>query len=220
MEAEYAGAFCLAFRSAELLGALEHGRGGDAEERLSRTLIPLAKLTTAKQAVALASEALEACGGAGYVEDTGLPRLLADAQVLPIWEGTTNVLALDMLRALTGGEGVKPLLVRIQTAIDAAADRLPVMAQALAHAAGRLAADAETAADDPTSARILAGARGLALRLGYALGSALLIEHAAWAIEQGDEAPATAATLWTLRWLAGADISHEAHQRLEQLLGW
>ena len=47
----------------------------------------------------MASEALEACGGAGHVEDTGLPLLLRDAQVLPIWEGTTNVLSLDVLRA-------------------------------------------------------------------------------------------------------------------------
>ncbi len=58
------------------------------------------KLTTAKQAVAVASEVLESFGGAGYVEDTGLPVLLRDSQVLPIWEGTTNVLALDTLRAL------------------------------------------------------------------------------------------------------------------------
>ncbi len=43
---------------------------------------------------------VEAFGGAGYVEDTGLPRLLRDAQVLPLWEGTTNVLALDLQRAI------------------------------------------------------------------------------------------------------------------------
>ena len=47
-----------------------------------------------------ASEALEAFGGAGYLEDTGLPRLLRDAQVLSIWEGTTNILSLDALRAM------------------------------------------------------------------------------------------------------------------------
>ncbi len=46
------------------------------------------------------SEVIEAFGGAGYVEDTGLPQLLRDSQVLPIWEGTTNVLSLDTLRAL------------------------------------------------------------------------------------------------------------------------
>src|SRR5262245_27155806 len=106
LEAEYAGAFCLAFRSVELLGRLEHGARGaahDADELLSRTLIPIAKLVTGKQAVAVSSEAIEACGGAGYVEDTGLPRILADAQILPIWEGTTNVLSLDTLRALGKG---------------------------------------------------------------------------------------------------------------------
>jgi acyl-CoA dehydrogenase len=43
---------------------------------------------------------IEAFGGQGYMEDTGLPRLLRDAQVLPIWEGTTNVLSLDALRVL------------------------------------------------------------------------------------------------------------------------
>ncbi|HTL33750.1 MAG TPA: acyl-CoA dehydrogenase family protein, partial [Kofleriaceae bacterium] len=102
LEAEYAGAFCLAFRSAHLLGILEHHHD-EAAERLARALVPIAKLTTGKQAVAVTSEAIEACGGAGYVEDTGLPRILADAQVLPIWEGTTNVLSLDTLRALGKG---------------------------------------------------------------------------------------------------------------------
>jgi acyl-CoA dehydrogenase len=52
------------------------------------------------------SEVLECFGGAGYVEDTGLPALLRDAQVLPIWEGTTNVLSLDTLRALGRRNGV------------------------------------------------------------------------------------------------------------------
>ena len=65
LEAEYAGAFCLAFRSAHLLGVLEHG-GTESDERLARAVVPIAKLLTAKQAVAVTSEAIEACGGAGY----------------------------------------------------------------------------------------------------------------------------------------------------------
>src|SRR6185436_4191957 len=149
LEAEYAAAFCLACRSVELLGLLEHGEDQDdrrerealerrsredpddrrereaierrsredqddrrereALERLSRVVIPIAKLVTGKQAVAVTSEAIEACGGAGYVEDTGLPRVLADAQVLPIWEGTTNVLSLDTLRALGKGGALEAL---------------------------------------------------------------------------------------------------------------
>ncbi len=67
---------------------------------MGRVESSLTKLYTARQAVAAASEALEAFGGAGYMEDTGIARLLRDAQVLTIWEGTTNVLSLDTLRVL------------------------------------------------------------------------------------------------------------------------
>jgi hypothetical protein len=91
MIAETQGAFLLAFRVVELLGRIESGEANEAEQLLSRLLTPIGKLTTGKQGVAVASEALESFGGAGYVNDTGLPKLLADAQVLPIWEGTTNV---------------------------------------------------------------------------------------------------------------------------------
>ncbi len=100
LQAEFEGAFHLTFRAIELLGREETGSLTDSEAKLLRLIIPLAKLTTAKQAVSVLSEVLEAFGGAGYVEDTGLPRLLRDAQVLTIWEGTTNVLALDALRVI------------------------------------------------------------------------------------------------------------------------
>ena len=92
--------FMLAFRVVELLGKEECGEATESELQLLRLLTPVAKLYTAKQAVVVASEVVEAFGGAGYVEDTGIPRLLRDAQVLPIWEGTTNVLSLDVLRAI------------------------------------------------------------------------------------------------------------------------
>src|SRR6266542_1970704 len=94
----------------ELEGRLEHGLAGDAEQRALRALIPTVKLLTGKDAVAHASEVVEAFGGAGYIEDTGVPRLLRDAQVLPIWEGTTNVLSLDLLRAELRDEAVTALL--------------------------------------------------------------------------------------------------------------
>src|SRR5215475_12574999 len=119
LEAEYAAAF----RSVALLGRLEHGGSGEGDdERLSRVLIPIAKLTTGKQAVAVASEAIEACGGAGYVEDTGLPRILADAQVLPIWEGTTNVLSLDTLRALGKGGALEAIIAEVDANLAGATD--------------------------------------------------------------------------------------------------
>lgn len=104
LEAEFAGAFFLTFELVHLLGRWEAQSLSEAEQVLLRLLTPVVKLMTGKQAVSVLSEVLECFGGAGYVEDTGLPLLLRDAQVLPIWEGTTNVLSLDLLRVLARPE--------------------------------------------------------------------------------------------------------------------
>src|SRR5437773_7884352 len=84
MAAEADGALYLTMRMAQLLGRIEMSSADAAELALFRVGIALAKLYTAKQAVAVASEAIECFGGQGYMEDTGLPRLPRDAQVLPI----------------------------------------------------------------------------------------------------------------------------------------
>jgi acyl-CoA dehydrogenase len=194
LEAEYAGAFCLAFRSVELLGQLEHGATAQREEaeRLSRALIPIAKLTTAKQAVAVASEAIESCGGAGYVEDTGLPRILADAQVLPIWEGTTNVLSLDTLRALGKGGAIEALGLEIETNLTAAKDPgLARPVEAVRAAVKHATAWISEAMTEPD--RLEAGARRFALTLGRSLELALLCGHAQWCIENQHESAARTA---------------------------
>src|SRR5690606_20504085 len=102
------------FDTVARLGAQETGEGDARGEALLRLLHPLTKLTTGKQAVAGASEALEAFGGAGYIEDTGLPELLRDAQVLAIWEGTTNVLALEVARAVLRADALAPALEEIR----------------------------------------------------------------------------------------------------------
>lgn len=90
----------LVFKTSSLWGREEMKLASPEESVLLRVLTTLAKLSTGKSAVRVASEVLESFGGAGYVEDTGLPVLLRDSQVFPIWEGTTNVLAMDLLRAL------------------------------------------------------------------------------------------------------------------------
>ncbi|MBV8761163.1 MAG: acyl-CoA dehydrogenase family protein [Deltaproteobacteria bacterium] len=175
LEAEYAAAFCLAFRCAQLLGE-------PTESPLARALIPIAKLTTGKQAVAVCSEAIEACGGAGYVEDTGLPRILADAQVLPIWEGTTNVLSLDTLRALAKGGAMEAVIAEVEACAAAATDAslarpVEVARSAVRHAAAWVA-EAMSAPD-----RLEAGARRFALTLGRSLELALLARHAQWCLD-------------------------------------
>jgi hypothetical protein len=190
LEAEREGAFLLAFRAAALLGRAETGEADGGDRALLRVVTPLAKLTTARQAVQIASEALECFGGAGYVEDTGLPRLLRDAQVLPIWEGTTNVLSLDLLRALEAGGAREALggeLRRLAREAEDAAIR-PAAAAALA-AAERALSFLEGAVDAAREA----GARGAALTLGRSLEALLLAGHAQWCLRSGRSGRAVAA---------------------------
>jgi hypothetical protein len=193
MIAETQGAFLLAFRVVELLGRIEAGEASAAERLVSRLLTPIGKLTTAKQGVTVASEALEAFGGAGYVNDTGLPRLLADAQVLPIWEGTTNVLSLDTLRALKD-EGVweafaHEISARLGAATDPRLETPVERSQAAVQHAGRwLQATLE---GRPV---LEAGARRFAMTLGRATELALLVDHAQWCLDEGKGERALAAT--------------------------
>jgi acyl-CoA dehydrogenase len=85
---------------AELFSKEQAGCIGEDEANLLRLFTPILKLFTGKQAMEVATEGLESFGGMGYIEGTMLPTLMRDAQVLSIWEGTTNVLCYDFVRAL------------------------------------------------------------------------------------------------------------------------
>jgi acyl-CoA dehydrogenase len=72
----------------------------EKEVVLNRLYIALLKKETAEQAVHFAHEAIEMHGGNGYIEDFVTPRLLRDAQVLTVWEGTANILGLEVVRLM------------------------------------------------------------------------------------------------------------------------
>lgn len=200
----------LAMRCAELLGREEAGEATGAEQRTLRMMLPLAKLVTGKQAVAATSETLEAFGGAGYIEDTHLPHLLRDAQVLPIWEGTTNVLSLDVLRAIQREDALGPLVEEIRRA--ATACRHPHLAEA-----GRVAIDAAEHAvawvadhaDD--LATLHHGARSFALTLGRSLQAALLVEQAQHDLDHGGDGRGVAVARRFV--VGGVDAIAETHDR-------
>lgn len=184
MAAESEAAFLLAFRVIQLLGRCERKLASPEELQLFRLLTPVAKLTTGKQAVAVASEALEACGGAGYVEDTGLPQLLRDAQVLPIWEGTTNVLSLDVLRAAHGVDGFRLLRTEAEGQVKEARDpQLRPCVEAVESSLTHIDIWLHENAASP--ATIEAGARRLALTIGRTLALSLMTSHAQWCLESG-----------------------------------
>ena len=194
LQAETEAAFHLAFLVAELTGRAETNEIDEEQTLLLRLLTPLMKLTTGKQVVAVVSEALEAFGGAGYVEDTGLPALLRDAQVLPIWEGTTNVLSLDALRALGSDDrafqALKAEVTRCLASIHdhRLVEPTRIVQSALARAESWLAEARKAGA--PV---LEAGARRFALTLGRATELALLCKHAQWSQENEGDVRATSA---------------------------
>lgn len=77
-------------------------RPGDVHEAaLRRIALPLAKFWVCKRTPFMVAEALECLGGNGYVEDSGMPLIFRESPLNSIWEGSGNVNALDVLRALT-----------------------------------------------------------------------------------------------------------------------
>lgn len=224
LQAEYEGAFHLTFRVVELLGREEAGEIGEEEALLLRVLTPVAKLTTGKQAVAGSTEALETFGGAGYLEDTGVPVLVRDAQVLPVWEGTTNVLALDTLRALRGqrerGEqgAFGALAAEVNRCAAAARDALLVDLGNRAVRTIERAGDwlERTSAGGDGPAEVEAGARRFAMTLGRAVELALLVRQAQWSLDhEGDGRARAAARRFALH---GIDLLADADREESRAL--
>ncbi|MET8570013.1 acyl-CoA dehydrogenase family protein [Streptomyces sp. NPDC004783] len=84
-----------------LAAAQDAADGGSERERaLLRLAVPAAKYWVTKRCAPLAVEAAECLGGNGYVEESGMPRLVRESPLNSIWEGAGNVQALDVLRAL------------------------------------------------------------------------------------------------------------------------
>ncbi len=206
VQATLEGAFHLAFRPVELMGARETGAATDEQDALFRILTPLAKLLTAKQAVSETSELLEAFGGAGYVEDTGLPALHRDAQVLPIWEGTTNVLALDLLRALRRVGSIAPLNNEVRRCVKAIeAPTLTDAVRPAVHAYRDAVQWLKTALGEDEET-LEAGARRFALTVGKSLEVLYTARHAQWSLRVEQDGRSAAAA----ERLAARELNHIA----------
>ncbi len=216
LQVDYEATLALVVRASQLTGRVEAGVASEADAQVLRALMPVTKLFTAKYAVAGASEALEAFGGAGYIENTGLPALLRNAQVLSIWEGTTNVLSLDLLRAAVREHALAPLLADVAERM-AGAD-VPELAESVrlvASQAQSLGAAAAAWADAGQDA-VEAGMRAFAMRVGTVYTAALLLEHAAHRLAKHDDAAAAVANRWVRRELGGPEDVSPDPTRLRQ----
>jgi acyl-CoA dehydrogenase len=215
LQAEFEAAFHLTFFVIELLGRDECGEASEEQQALLRILTPVTKLTTGRQSVAVVSEVLEAFGGAGYVEDTGLPALLRDAQVFSIWEGTTNVLSLDALRAI-GPRGLAPLTREVGFLLNGVREPGLVAISARVQGALELAEAWWQKNAGRDQSQLEAGTRRFALTLGRSTAAALLARQAQWSLDhEKDRRPFAA----VLRFAAsGINLLAEPDPSLSRLL--
>ena len=147
-----------------LAGAADRAVRGDEQERAFRRIATaVGKYWVTKRGPAFTAEALECLGGNGYVEDSGMPRHYREAPLLSIWEGSGNVNALDVLRAL-GREPDTAEALFAELALSRGADaRLDAAVASLRQ---------QLAETDQV------GARRLVERMALALQASLLVRHA------------------------------------------
>ncbi len=141
----------------------DEAHAGDERARLVRRIAtPVLKYWLCKRAPSHAVECLECFGGNGYVEESGMPRLFRESPLASIWEGSGNVQALDVLRAM----------VKAPAATAAFADEIGAAAKAeprLDRYGAALAADLR----DPEA--LESRARALVERMALALQGSLLV---------------------------------------------
>jgi len=113
---QYLANFHLVWRGLKAMDAAE--AGDEREQHLLRMITPMAKWWSAEQAVYSVRECMELMGGNGYIEDFVMPKILRDVNVLPIWEGSGNIIVLDMLRAARKSEGLSIIFEVIEVAAE------------------------------------------------------------------------------------------------------
>lgn len=111
--AKYVAGFLLTWRTIRALDATDNGSSGEKE--LLRILTPMAKWWTAENSVYSVRECMELMGGNGYIEDFIMPKLFRDVNVLPIWEGSGNIIVLDILRAIKKTDALSVLAEEIRS---------------------------------------------------------------------------------------------------------
>lgn len=178
--------------------SFEASHASDTRDRgLWRILPTLAKYRASRRGVQLASAAVEVHGGNGYIEDWPIARQLRDAQCHPIWEGTENIVSIDVMRAIERDGALEPLLGRVDQALADA--HHPVVAgvrdQVNAYTAEVREAVAYVAAAPKDVARL--HPRRIARYLANLVSAALLVEQAAWELaERGSARKAAVARLY------------------------
>jgi acyl-CoA dehydrogenase len=185
--------------------------GDETARRRVRLLTPLIKFRACRDARKVTGDAMEVRGGVGYTEEWSDPRLVRDAHLGSIWEGTSNIVALDVLRAIGREQCLEALLPELKARVE----RAPRML------AGRLAASLDKAAEfarETASSKNDAHARQAATGLYYACAAALLADEGSRLGEQGDARRQLLALLVYVHRLASRDPLRETTAGFESEL--
>jgi alkylation response protein AidB-like acyl-CoA dehydrogenase len=166
----------LFFEGSAQLGAADQG---DARaQTMTRVLTPLAKFHVSDEARRVVAEGMEARGGNAYIEDWPNARLLRDVHVQALWEGTGNISALDVVRAITRADAGRVLLGDLNQRLAAVTDphtrRAATLARRALDGVGR-ALD-RLPAQTPEERDLLT--KRLTRQLARAVSAALLVEEA------------------------------------------
>lgn len=219
MAVDYAASLALTMRCCELMGRVEHGVATESEAALLRGLTPLTKLSTGRWSIAAVTEAMEAVGGVGYCEDSTLPALVRNTHVIPIWEGTTNVLALDFLRASARSGALETLIEDARATVDPlkgdphVGSAAVVCADALSELKLRARGILDGSGDPEASAR------SLAMGLAASYACARLCAQGRWAAQRGDLRSAATASRMAERGLVPARPPRHLELGMDETIG-
>ncbi|KAI8348983.1 acyl-CoA-dehydrogenase protein [Mortierella sp. GBAus27b] len=212
MELQYRATAQFTFYCVALMGRIESLDNNlpeiqDRDYPLLRLLTPILKMWSAKNAFAMSQEAMECFGGQGYMEETGIGRMMRDVLVNTIWEGTSNVMSLDVLR-VTVRSITAPLRSRPEWTKSSKS-----LEECLVLIAIRF-----TSYATPDGCKILeSSARGLSLVMADVFAGALLCQHAAWSESKAKANPSdqVAAAAARVDQISGQRWCEELYRRVE-----
>jgi alkylation response protein AidB-like acyl-CoA dehydrogenase len=222
LHVKYRAAMYLTYYTAALMGVCEGQQGvstlkspceqsqlapREVAPLILRLLTPLAKMTTAKVAIAGLAECMESLGGLGYLENEdpalNIARLFRDANVLSIWEGTTNIMADDVIRIVKGSAGPATLAAldsmvltstrRWRYISNETSSGLKKLCSAWAKQLEVVWADTRSIVDQTNKEELLLKGRLLAKDLTWVICSVLLAEDA---LSDGDAASIEICDRW------------------------
>ncbi|MCA9664315.1 MAG: acyl-CoA dehydrogenase family protein [Myxococcales bacterium] len=200
MQSEVEGCAAMLFACGELAAGERRGDLSDEQRGLSRMLVPLTKARTCRRGIDVASAALEIYGGNGYINDWPMARQYRDAQCHTIWEGTENILALDVLRALKrdAGPPFVAALSRTARAVGEAGPACAPLAKALAAGVGQIGEVFGWAASADV-AQVMTRARRIADLLADVVQVSMLAEEALFELEARGNARKAVLATWLAR---------------------